>query len=205
MTIRLKPAAVLAAVAATTALGTLAAPANAASPVKAAAGHHSYNPQAPLGSIDNPVIIGGNQELAVLTPAQRAATDQAKIVLAAEAKSREEGTRLNVSPQPATDHNCVVGVYWSQCDSAGWGWWTLATTLDKNHHEWATQQGYSPNHNFDTYMDRSYDGGSTWDGILSTVVNTAAWGDSIYDGPGNWVRACIYNMDDHLVACDAWH
>ncbi|MFB7616047.1 hypothetical protein [Kitasatospora sp. NPDC056181] len=205
MTIRLKLAAVLAAVAATTTLGTLAAPANAASPVQAAAGRHGYNPQAPLGSFDNPVIIGGNQQLAVLTPAQRAATDQAKIKLAAEAKNHEEGTRLNTGMQPTTEHNCNLGVYWDQCDSVSWGRWTLATTLDKNHHEWATQQGYAANANFDTYMDRSYDGGSTWDGIISTVVNTSAWGEPIYDGPGNWVRACIYNMDTYVVACDAWH
>lgn len=62
------------------------------------------------------------------------------------------------------------------------------------------------------YYDISFNGGSTWNGRQH--VDTSGWAgmayigldtEGIYDGPGTWIRACIYNPGLGLVACTPWN
>jgi hypothetical protein len=62
------------------------------------------------------------------------------------------------------------------------------------------------------YYDISFDGGSTWYGRQH--VHTSGWSgmayigldtEGIFDGPGTWIRACIYNPSMGRVACTPWN
>lgn len=212
MSTKLKAAFV--AVAAFAAIGSTAAlPANAAQAPTAGRGaattqaspdQHQYNPDAPLGSADNPIIIG-DQSLALLNATQRKALDDAKIAGEKAARSNK-GKAPSSVVQPATTYGCLIGVYWSQCNSISWGWWDLATLLGTDYHEYATVSGFASNgHDWQDYMDVSRDGGSTWTGRVHVMTDTTEASATTYDGPGYYVRGCLYDMQAGLVVCGGWH
>jgi hypothetical protein len=61
------------------------------------------------------------------------------------------------------------------------------------------------------YNDISRDGGKTWVGRQyvatsnspgTTLISTTA---SVYDGPGYWVRSCIFSASQGSVICTQWY
>lgn len=183
--------------------GLIAGPAQAASedaPVQvnpSAPTLHTYNPNARLGSPENPKILDG-QELALLSPRQFKDLIAAKQARLAQAK-KGETSKLAAG--------CIIGAYWSTCKQyAGFGQINLATELRSDHHEYATQQGWIYGSGmWETYMDISWNGGANWYGRKSLVINSRSWGDFEYDGPPYVARGCLHNMATHYVGCTGWH
>ncbi|MCZ4096887.1 hypothetical protein G3I60_04260 [Streptomyces sp. SID13666] len=98
-----------------------------------------------------------------------------------------------------------AGLYWCKAWTAGPGWFKLGTALGSDHHEWAFTQGISQ-HYYEVYMDRTWDGGTHWDGRLSVVTNELRWSDAIFDGPPFKTRACLWDMTDVILYCSpSWH
>lgn len=54
-------------------------------------------------------------------------------------------------------------------------------------------------------MDRSADGGSTWTGHISEVINDTSWNGYLYDGPPYVSRACLTDYQHGLYVCTPWH
>ncbi|WP_331769614.1 hypothetical protein OG948_38370 (plasmid) [Embleya sp. NBC_00888] len=175
-----------------------AAPDGAQDRVRASASAtHTYNPNAPLGSPDNPEILDG-QDKAVLDPQQLKALQDSKRARVAQAKS---GTVQLAGP-------CIIGAYWSSCNSIkNFGQLNIATELGSGHHEYIRQQGWLYGSGYwQTYMDRSTNGGASWDPVkYSVVLNSSGWGGEQYDGPGVLFRGCLWNMSTNYVACTGWH
>ncbi|MEU4064197.1 hypothetical protein AB0F25_17550 [Streptomyces wedmorensis] len=158
---------------------------------------HTYNPNAPLGSFDNPEILDG-QDQALLSPRQFKNLIAAKQARLAQAKAGETSKIAG---------GCVIGAYWSTCKQyPGFGQINLATELRSDHHEYATQQGWIYGSGmWETYMDISWNGGADWYGRKSLVINSTSWGAFEYDGPPNVARGCLHNMATHYVGCTGWH
>jgi len=95
----------------------------------------------------------------------------------------------------------------STCSPLGQGSIRFATALGNDHHEYAQAQARSNAPVFAAYLDRSSDGGRTWQGWLDTVDNAGStitmWTDPEYDGPPYVSRACI-NVNGYS-ACTPWH
>ncbi|MFJ9692250.1 hypothetical protein [Kitasatospora sp. NPDC101183] len=98
-----------------------------------------------------------------------------------------------------------AGLYWCRVWSAGPGWVKLGTFLGSGHHEWATAQGIAPGHEYQVYMDRSWDGGRNWDGRLNVSYNELRWSEAVYDGPPYSTRACLWDVTDQILYCGSWH
>ncbi|MFJ9909384.1 hypothetical protein ACIRVK_42325 [Streptomyces sp. NPDC101152] len=117
-------------------------------------------------------------------------------------------TAVAASGTASAYNNCgEVGVYYCQAVTGTAGGVRLATTLGADHHEYAQAWGTSGASNWAYYMDRSSDGGATWQGWIDPVYNTSEWTGEIdgglYDGPPYVTRACI--TDFHTYVCTAWH
>ncbi|MFI6447655.1 hypothetical protein [Kitasatospora sp. NPDC050543] len=97
-----------------------------------------------------------------------------------------------------------LGVYWCTFAQYNFGWVKLATSLGGDHHEYATAQGYASG-NFQVYLDRSSNNGTSWQGRINVSTNDTGWTDSLYDGPPYVTRGCIYSMDRGVVGCTVWH
>lgn len=194
------------------AVGLATAPAATAAMTPVAAGRHAYNPNAPRGSFDNPIILKGGSPL--LTEAQRKALDQAKSQLARD-KGRAKST-AGVQPsglnaptvvQPDLANNCGdSGFYYCDLVNTTIGWVKMGTILDRNAHENAEAEGMGKNsNNWAVYMDQSRNGGATWTPELRYVVNDTAWSLPIYDGPGYYDRSCLVDNQHGLYYCLPWH
>ncbi|WP_143676597.1 hypothetical protein [Streptomyces sp. TLI_146] len=96
------------------------------------------------------------------------------------------------------------GFYWCKVWNGGPGWFKLGTFLASGSHEYAMTQGIS-DHYYEVYMDRSWDHGANWEGRINVVTNELRWSDSIYDGPPNVTRACLWDMTDVVLYCSPWH
>lgn len=157
----------------------------------------TYNPNAPLGSPDNPEILDG-QDQALLS------VQQFKALLDGR-KARLEQAKSGKTAQAAA--GCIIGAYWSTCKSyPGFGALNLATELGSDHHEYIRQQGWLYTSGYwQTYMDRSWNGGANWDGKHGFMLNSSGWGDEIYDGPPYVARGCLYNSSTKYIACTGWH
>ncbi|MGW8366883.1 hypothetical protein ACWGK1_40920 [Streptomyces wedmorensis] len=163
-----------------------------------APGSRTYNPNAPLGSANNPLIIGG-QDQALLS------SKQVKGLLESKRNRSAQAANGNTAQLAS---GCIIGAYWSSCNSVpNFGTINLATSLGSDHHEYATQQGwlYDSSQTYKTYMDRSSNGGASWQGQLGLVLNNRGWGESIYDGPPYVSRGCLYSYTTSLVWCTGWH
>jgi hypothetical protein len=193
-------------------VGLATAPAATAATTPAAVGRHAYNPNAPRGSVDNPILLKGGSPL--LTEAQRKALDQAKGQLES-GKGRAKST-AGVQPsaldaptavQPDMANNCGdSGFYYCDLVNTTIGWVKMGTILDRNAHENAEAEGMGKNSNsWAVYMDQSRDGGATWTPELRYVVNDTAWSLPIYDGPGYYDRSCLVDNQHGLYYCLPWH
>ncbi|WP_306328844.1 hypothetical protein [Streptomyces venezuelae] len=160
------------------------------------AGLHTYNPNAPVGSADNPEILDG-QDQAVLSP------QQVKELIAAKQRRLEQARTRQASKIAA---GCIIGAYWSTCKQyQGFGQINLATEL-RSGHEWIRQQGWLYGGGmWETYMDISTDGGASWDGRKSLVINATSWGEYVNDTSPRVARGCLYNSVTHYVGCTGWH
>jgi hypothetical protein len=188
------------------------APTSTAATMPLAVGRHAYNPNAPRGSFDNPIISKGGSPM--LTKAQRKALDQVKEQLA----SGKDKVKFTDGVQPgALNARTVVQPNFNNCGYSGFyycnevdttiGLVAMGTVLDNNYHENAESMGVGRNsNNWATYMDQSRDGGKTWTPELRYVVNDPnAWSLPIYDGPGYYDRACIVDNQHGLYYCLPWH
>jgi hypothetical protein len=173
-----------------------------------AAGTHVYNPDAALGSVDNPIILSGGSPL--LTEAQRKPLEQAKEQLASgkgNVKSTA-GVQSNVHTVLQPDfNNCdQSGFYYCNAVNSTIGNVEMGTVLDSNSHENASAEGLGRgSNNWGVYLDQSRNGGATWKGHINELINGTEWSNLIYDGPGFYDRACITDYQHNLVYCLPWH
>ncbi|MEV7279855.1 hypothetical protein [Streptomyces sp. NPDC093111] len=159
---------------------------------------HKYNPNAPLGTADNPVILDG-QDQALLSRGQ-----MKNLIAAREARTAQARTRGSAGLAAG----CVIGAYWSKCYQVpNFGSLNLASELGSDHHEYIRQQGwlYDTSQTYKTYMDRSANGGASWDGQWGLVLNNRGWGDELFDGPPYVARGCLYSYTTNLIYCTPWH
>ncbi|WP_269853493.1 hypothetical protein [Streptomyces sp. RPT161] len=192
-----------------------ASPATAAPLPKTALGMHTYNPHARLGSFDNPIIFSGgkqNQNLALLTPAQVKALNAEKIKLEKLAREHKVKTgrpqfKPNATMEPM-GYNCAAeeSMYWCDQEQPSIGWFDEGTYLGSDNHEYLQAMGNGAPHNFQVYVDQTWNNGQNWNGRAGVLYNQAdVWTNSYYDGPGYQDRGCLYDSDDSLVACGPWH
>ncbi|QES11752.1 hypothetical protein DEJ45_04585 [Streptomyces venezuelae] len=159
-------------------------------------GLHTYNPNAPVGSADNPAILDG-QDQAVLSP------QQVKELMAAKKVRLEQARTGQVSRIAA---GCIIGAYWSTCKQyQGFGQINLATEL-RSGHEYIRQQGWLyGGGSWETYMDVSTNNGASWEGWQSLMINDSSWGAYVNDTSPRIARGCLYNSVTHYVGCTGWH
>jgi hypothetical protein len=161
---------------------------------------HTYNPNAPLGSADNPIILGGGSPL--LTEAQLKLSNQAKEQIAS-IKGKAKAASVM---QPLTNNCGDSGFYYCYEVTSNIGWVKDGTLLGSDNHEHAEAEGGGQNSNdWGVYMDQSTNGGSTWTGHINEIINGTEWSNSIFDGPGYVVRACLTDYQHNLYVCTPWH
>ncbi|OIJ86747.1 hypothetical protein [Streptomyces monashensis] len=173
-------------------------------------GKHTFNPHAPLGSVDNPVIIAGgkqDQNLALLTPVQLQAMNKMKKDLEAQARNHKPAVKTHTTMKPM-GYDCAAeeSLYWCDQENISYGTWDEGTYLGSDSHEYLQAEGDAPGKNFQVYVDQTWNNGQNWNGPTGQVTNQAwSWTPSFYDGAGYQDRGCLYNMDASLVACGPWH
>lgn len=107
------------------------------------------------------------------------------------------------------DSSCdEIGTYYCVEVGTPGGTIEFATYLGSDNHEYADVRGWSSADHFEVYLDRSSDGGQTWDGWIAPVGNAygtheTEWTGDLYDGPPYVSRGCI-NVNG-ISWCTAWH
>ncbi|GAB3971883.1 hypothetical protein GCM10029978_047890 [Actinoallomurus acanthiterrae] len=118
----------------------------------------------------------------------------------------------STTPAHASSGNCDEdGTYYCWQTSFSWGSIRMATTIHSDdHHEYASAKASSNAPAFQAYLDRSSDGGKTWEGWIAAewnIGNSTLWtpdpGVGLYDGPPYVSRACI-NVNG-VSGCTPWH
>ncbi|MFF7194097.1 hypothetical protein ACFZAM_10360 [Streptomyces sp. NPDC008079] len=104
-------------------------------------------------------------------------------------------------------NNCGdSGFYYCYEATSTIGWVKLGTVLGSGSHEYAESQGGGKNsNNWGVYLDRSADGGSTWTGHISEIINGTEWNGYLFDGPPYVSRACLTDYQHGLYICTPWH